>query len=297
MKKACLLLLSCICIAFISKAQDTITLTNGSNILAKVLEINPENVKYKDYNNQDGPVITILRKGVLAIKYANGSKTTFRPDDNEGSGGDSRNGGRKAVKKNVHVHGWYFGANLSIGASNASSQDPSYSVGGLVYAGDGLFAVKMFNPHLGLQFGFLSEDFTYRVGFFAGGVDEDIFTITTITVPLRLVYLSNDKKKIGIYGMAGFDFSVVSSAKDQDGNSLTDYVRSTLISPYLSAGLEFRTRRASTVFFVGPYFKTNLGNFYTGNYNTSIGLAAGNKGNLSSFGLTLSCMTNFGRRK
>ena len=45
---------------FAAKAQDIITLTNGAQIQAKVLQINPDNVVYKDYNNLDGPTITVL---------------------------------------------------------------------------------------------------------------------------------------------------------------------------------------------------------------------------------------------
>ena len=61
MKKACLVILAVLLIASGVKAQDIITLTNGKQVQAKVLEINPGDIKYKDFNNQDGPTITVLK--------------------------------------------------------------------------------------------------------------------------------------------------------------------------------------------------------------------------------------------
>jgi len=53
-------------------AQDIITLKNGNEIKAKVLEITPTEIKYKRYENLEGPTVVIRRAEVYAITYENG---------------------------------------------------------------------------------------------------------------------------------------------------------------------------------------------------------------------------------
>lgn len=58
-------------------AQDNIILKNGDELKSKVLEVTPTEVKYKNYENQDGPTYTILKSDILMIKYENGLKDVF----------------------------------------------------------------------------------------------------------------------------------------------------------------------------------------------------------------------------
>ncbi len=55
-------------------AQDVITLTDGRNIQAKILEITPDVVKYKRFDNPDGPTFSAAINTVSKIKYANGTE-------------------------------------------------------------------------------------------------------------------------------------------------------------------------------------------------------------------------------
>ena len=58
-------------------AQDVIVKKDGSTILAKVLEVNTDNIKYKKHSNQNGPTYTILVSDLLSINYSNGEKDDF----------------------------------------------------------------------------------------------------------------------------------------------------------------------------------------------------------------------------
>ena len=58
-------------------AQDIITLRNGTEIIAQVLEVNINDVRYKKYSNLDGPVYTESKRDILMIAYANGEKDVF----------------------------------------------------------------------------------------------------------------------------------------------------------------------------------------------------------------------------
>ena len=59
-------------------AQDTLTLTSGAKIPAKVLEINPTTVKYKHFNNITGPDYVEEKSNILTIKYGNGIIDSFK---------------------------------------------------------------------------------------------------------------------------------------------------------------------------------------------------------------------------
>ena len=56
---------------------DVITLRNGDEIKAKVIEITPSEIKYKRFDNLDGPARVALKTDVFAINYANGSRELF----------------------------------------------------------------------------------------------------------------------------------------------------------------------------------------------------------------------------
>lgn len=75
MKKVMLVML--LMVGFSAHAQDVIVKKNGSTILSKVLEVNPDNVKYKKFSNQTGPAYTINKSEIMAINYENGEIDTF----------------------------------------------------------------------------------------------------------------------------------------------------------------------------------------------------------------------------
>jgi len=56
---------------FSAYTQDRITLKNGGVIEAKVVEVSPVEIKYKNFNHPDGPLIIIPADSVLSIKYEN----------------------------------------------------------------------------------------------------------------------------------------------------------------------------------------------------------------------------------
>lgn len=58
-------------------AQDIVVKKDGSTILAKVLEVNQDNIKYKKFSNQNGPTYTINLSDVMSVNYENGEKEDF----------------------------------------------------------------------------------------------------------------------------------------------------------------------------------------------------------------------------
>ncbi len=76
MKRILFLLLFSFCLGKIV-AQDTITKRNSEIIIAKILEINPTEIKYKRVDNIDGPLYIINKSEVKMIVYVNGMKELF----------------------------------------------------------------------------------------------------------------------------------------------------------------------------------------------------------------------------
>jgi len=63
-------------------AQDIIFKTDGSEIKAKVLEIEQTCIKYKNVEQLDGPIRNILKSQVFMILYQDGSVDKFTTIDN-----------------------------------------------------------------------------------------------------------------------------------------------------------------------------------------------------------------------
>ncbi|HPI80258.1 MAG: hypothetical protein M9954_02015 [Cyclobacteriaceae bacterium] len=57
--------------------QDEIILSNGDIIKAKVEEVGISEVKYKKWDNLEGPTYSTAKKEVFMIKYENGNKDIF----------------------------------------------------------------------------------------------------------------------------------------------------------------------------------------------------------------------------
>lgn len=70
-----------ICFAQFGKAQDVINYQNGEQVQAKILEISGTKIKFKKFNNPDGPTYTIDRNAVASISYENGETVIITSDD------------------------------------------------------------------------------------------------------------------------------------------------------------------------------------------------------------------------
>lgn len=62
---------------FVASAQDVVVKKDGSTILSKIVEIGTTEIKYKKWNNQNGPMYTIAKAEVQSINYENGEEEIF----------------------------------------------------------------------------------------------------------------------------------------------------------------------------------------------------------------------------
>lgn len=66
-----------LCVAGTAIAQDVIVKKDQSTVMSKVLEITSTEIKYKKWDNQDGPTYSVLRSEVVSINYENGEMEKF----------------------------------------------------------------------------------------------------------------------------------------------------------------------------------------------------------------------------
>ncbi|MGC4099887.1 hypothetical protein [Ferruginibacter sp.] len=120
MKKIIVVITLLIFCCQITKAQDKIYRKNGKVIEAKVLEIGPAEIKYREFNDPDGPVYILETDRIKKIVFADGRTQTFQDDfkDIEAYEGQAR----KAVKINFFspLYGFTelgYEKNLGVGKS------------------------------------------------------------------------------------------------------------------------------------------------------------------------------------
>jgi hypothetical protein len=81
MKKSLLLLILLLNVAKVF-AQDIIILKSGDEIKSMVVEVLSDQIKYKKFENKQGPSYGIEKSKVFMIRYANGSKDVFNQVSN-----------------------------------------------------------------------------------------------------------------------------------------------------------------------------------------------------------------------
>ena len=127
LRKACLLsvlcsfVLTCTCFA-----QDVIITKDSRRINAKVTEVNLDNVKYKIFDNQDGPTFTIMKNDIVSILYQDGNVEVI-----ESRGGTGLQSGYKGIVQSGFLFGiGEYGMNrFTLDFINTYQINPYFSFG------------------------------------------------------------------------------------------------------------------------------------------------------------------------
>ncbi|MCL2131317.1 MAG: hypothetical protein FWH36_02495 [Lentimicrobiaceae bacterium] len=91
-------------------AQDVITLKTGEEIKAKVEEISSSEVKYKRFDNLNGPTVVVAKTEVFAINYENGTREVINP---VAADAPSKQNADYATWKGPHKKDFYTGIYLN----------------------------------------------------------------------------------------------------------------------------------------------------------------------------------------
>ena len=205
MKKLLYALLFLMMPAVSALAQDIITKRDGTDVLAKVLEITGSQVRYKNWNNLEGPDYVIDKSKVALIRYENGSNEVFQQEYNSE---------RSAI----------FCTNPDILAENMRYSDlkrlyraddyyrlynPRYSLGrpwlNLIFPG----LAQMTMKEGGLGAGFLIGDIACGALLITGAALSSSSVRTTTTSSGTTVYINSGRQALGsVFLAAGYVGSI-----------------------------------------------------------------------------------------
>ena len=144
MKKTLLAILVLVFITNLSYSQDKIYRNNGKLVLAKVIEVGSSEIKYKEYNNPDGPIYVLETDRIKKIVYENGKVETFADNfkDPERYAGQSN----RAIKLNFLSPLYGF---TEIGFEKSKGVGKSYELSlGIIGAGKSV-QLGYYNSQLG----------------------------------------------------------------------------------------------------------------------------------------------------
>lgn len=154
--------------------QDIITKKTGEDIEAKVIEITIDEVKFKKWNNLDGPIFGIYKSDVLIIRYKNGTKDIFssesKSDQNITSEPSFSKGANNMPINSNRIDNSDQKNNLK------STQDIANQSTDLFNDGK-LDARRFYNGHVGAGTG------TLLTGIFAGSISSLVPAIMTSSYP------------------------------------------------------------------------------------------------------------------
>ena len=110
MRKIILTTLTTILSLTLCFSQDVITKKSGEDIQAKILEVGQTEIKYKKFDNQNGPTFTIVKSEVLMVRYENGTKDIFNEEKKtENVSSSSSSSGDLFIKGKADASRYYNG--------------------------------------------------------------------------------------------------------------------------------------------------------------------------------------------
>jgi len=139
--KNLLLIIVFACSSSIIRAQDTLTMRSGENVIVKIIEVGSSEVKYKKVTNLNGPIFSTLKTDLILIRYENGSKDDFSniniesPKSDENQFNQGYNDATKYYKSYklagtavfftsaFPIYGWFLGVSPSLLLSSATPLD------------------------------------------------------------------------------------------------------------------------------------------------------------------------------
>jgi len=237
--KKLLLLFAAISIFANVDAQDIIIKKNGDEIKSKILEVAIDNVKYKKFENIDGPTYTISKEEIFMIRYENGNKDVFNKIQETTS--------QKETTKDDYLRkGIHLGFHITPGAGAILVYN--YKLGFGVNSGIDLNIY--FNDYVGLKTGITYQnlpinyyEYYYQYDYYTGYnyYDSEVKgSVSSIGIPIK--FLLTTGKKVGFYLETGFNisFPISSNLKNNYGQSATGGYESIVVAAESVYGLNVR---------------------------------------------------------
>jgi hypothetical protein len=213
------------------RAQDIIIKKNGDEINAKVLEAGTTEIKYKRFDNIDGPVYTIDKSDVFMIKYADGTKTIITQMDSPGTSGQAKemsNEKRIFQKQKSYLSAAYgFGTFLGWGNWDYyNGEQYTSSTTGPVYVKYEYGVTEDFG--IGINLAYLEYKYSYKYNSWYNGTQvyfTETDTYTSFSGLLRANWHFGQSEKIDpYYGFGlGYRTGTIKYTSDDPNGSQHNY--------------------------------------------------------------------------
>ena len=233
-------------------AQDTITKRDGSEISAKVIEVEIDKIRFRKHENLNGPIYSLSKREVFLIEYENGSKDVFEANDQLLDKVDS-----KTSRK-----GAYLGFHITPGAGSILTDNYEFDFGlnaGIdlsIYFSD-LVGIKTGISYLSLPIKARSYNIDYQVSF-SSLAYEARGNISSLGVPLK--FLLTTGGDLGFYLESGFNLYVpVSSYLEDQGYRGGDINKGHFLATESVVGFNIKTSETMSLN-IGTSFHYSLTN-------------------------------------
>jgi hypothetical protein len=223
MKRSLLVLLA-FTAAFNLFSQDMIVKKDGEEIKSKIIEIGIDNVKFKKFDNLEGPDYVLPKYEIVFVKFQNGTKEVFsveKPIETS-----------QEIRKGPHM-GIHFAPGIGKLSGQSSKMGFSYNLG--------MDLNIYFNDYVGLKTGFnyqkISLEYDTENLYFGSGLPSYYAysisgKVNSFGIPLKLVVTSG--KKVGVYFEMGVAVYFILSANTESiysyGEQQPDNVQFTTLS-------------------------------------------------------------------
>jgi opacity protein-like surface antigen len=280
-------------VAAMASAQDIIVTTKSEKITAKITEIEVDVVKYKKYDNQDGPTYTIRKADIASIMYKNGQVEVFEQSQQAQQ--------PQGVEKNQPASQ----KTKPVSEKGKSSYELPYKfrVGGIAGLNLAKYSVPDEVPNMkskaGMRLGLTGEYSLMKYvaiapelvfaqkGMMAKTKEDDYwakysYRFSYLEIPINVVGRYFLNKDLGIYAIAGpcFSFALAKSIayKDSEGESEKEKLENEGFNSFdfgltFGAGAEYKNIFLRLQYEVGlvNILKDSDGKWANRNFNISIG--------------------------
>ncbi len=165
-------------------AQDVIIKKDGSVIKAKVWEINANDVKYKQYENPDGPFYITPKLDVKSVKYENGTVDNFYEEQN------IRKSRPFGLALNIAGSALTVGLSANWFITPRINAEAGFSISGYHVGGKYFFMAKEYS-----KWGFYLGANYFYFNFTAGG---PVAVGSGVYSPVGAYYISSDGLSLGL---------------------------------------------------------------------------------------------------
>ena len=227
-------------------SQDVIIKLDGTEIESSVIELGTEEIKYKNFNNIDGPTYIILKSEVLKIKFENGDEVLF-----------TSNGSQAALnevpKQRYTRKGYHVGVFGTLGLGTFDRNDTYAYDYGFSFQTGFTFDIS-FTDVIGIKTGIslmqISINQSDYVLYSPDSASLSLFVYSNeghagyLGIPLNLSIITG--KEVGFYFEAGFGFYIpiyttpliIPSVVHNNGSTYLEFEEKNITKNYILVNAE-----------------------------------------------------------